>query len=255
MRVVVCVKQVPDPGTAPQPSVDTSWLVRADAAILDDTDRFGVELGLQLIEGDGSVNLVSMGPATSDEGIRQGLAMGAEKAILVREDPDRGADVLTTARALSSVIAEEGFDLVITGTASTDGSAGVMCQMLGEMLQAPSVSGVTKAEVSGRVLTVHRQTRGGYDVVTCNLPAVISITAGAVEPRYPNIKGVLASKRKQVARRDLADLLDDWPEAAWAMPRITAVMPTATRKAGQKIEDNGSAHLAVISVLEEQGII
>jgi electron transfer flavoprotein beta subunit len=255
MKVVVCVKQVPDPGAAPEPIPGTSWLTRTPATIFDDTDRYGVELGLQLAQGDGSVTLVSLGPATGDEGLRQALAMGAESAVLIQEDPDLGADLVTTARALAGAITEAGFDLVITGTASTDGSAGVMCQMLGELLAAPALTDVTKAEVDGEALTVHRQTSGGYDVVTCALPTVISVTAGSVQPRYPTIKGTMSSRRKPVARRELTEFIDDWAAASRALPRILALEPTATRSAGRQIQDDGDAELAIISLLEEQGII
>lgn len=249
------MKQIPDPESAPDPALDTSWLVPARADILDDTDRYGIELGLQLTAHGGTVTLVSLGSATSDDGIRQGFAMGAEDAILIREDPDHGVDVLATARALSAVIAEQGFDLVITGTASADGSAGVMTQMLGEMLGVPAITEVTKAEVSGDVVTVQRQTSGGYQVLTCSLPAVISVTAGSVEPRFPTIRGTMRAKRKQPVRRDIADLLPDWAHAAGRMPRIVATEPAEAKPVGQRIDDDGSAHLAIVSLLEEQGII
>lgn len=255
MRVVVCAKQVPDPGAAPPPALDTSWLVPVDAPILDDADLYGIELGLQLTQGEGTVLLVGMGSAGGDEGIRRGLAMGADEAVLIQDDPDHGSDALSTARALSAVAAEEPFDLVITGTASADGSTGVMCQLVGELLGVPTVADVTRAEVQDGVLTVHRQTPDGYDVVSCRLPAVISVTAGAVEPRYPNVKGVIGSKRKRIARRQLAEVLGGGPDTERTAPRVAAIVPADTRDAGRQIEDDGEAHLAILSILEERGII
>ena len=107
MKVVVCVKQIPDPATPYRLETGTNWLTRPDEQILDDTDRYGVEMGLQIAQpSEGSVTLVSMGPAGNGQGIRQALAMGADKAVLI-EDPDlRGSDALTTARALAAAIAQ-----------------------------------------------------------------------------------------------------------------------------------------------------
>jgi len=249
------VKQIPDPDSAPDPQLGTSWVVEDRVAMLDDADRCGVELGLQLAGDDREVTLVSLGSGGGQDGIRQGLAMGAEKAVLVQPDPAVGADLLTTARALSEVIAAEGFDLVITGAASADGSAGVMCQMLGELLDAPAIAGVTSADVSGGTLTVHRQTSGGYDVITCPLPAVISVTAGAVDPRFPTIRGSMKAKRKQIDRREIAAVLPDWADAAERMPRVASTEPLPAKVAGRTIEDDGTAHLAVVALLEEQGLI
>jgi electron transfer flavoprotein beta subunit len=254
MRAVVCVKQIPDPESAAEATPNTSWLVPGRADILDDTDRYGIELGLQLA-GDANTTLVSLGAATSEEGLRQGFAMGAESGVLIRQDPHRGADALVTARALSAAIAQQGFDLVITGTASADGSAGVMSQLLGELLGVPAISDVTRAEVSGDTLTVHRQTAAGHEVLSCALPAVIAVTAGAVEPRFPSIRGSMKAKRKQITRREVGELLPDWADAAARMPQIIAAEPAEAKPQGRRIEDDGSAHLAVVALLDEQGVI
>src|SRR3970282_1568152 len=108
MKVVVCVKQIPDPATRYRLEEGTNWLIRPDEQILDDTDRYGVEMGLQLAQtGEGTVTLVSMGPSGSGQGIRQALAMGADKATLVEDDSLRGSDALTTARMLAGAIRRE----------------------------------------------------------------------------------------------------------------------------------------------------
>ena len=97
MKVVVCVKQIPDPATAYTLEEGTHWLTRPDDQILDDTDRYGVEMGLQLAQAsEDMVTLVSMGPAGNAQGIRQALAMGADKAIIIEDGDLRGADALTT---------------------------------------------------------------------------------------------------------------------------------------------------------------
>ena len=159
MKVVVCVKQIPDPATPYTIEEGTNWLVRTDDQVLDDTDRYGVEMGLQLAQAnEGTVTLVSMGPSGNAQGIRQALAMGADKAVLIEDDGLRGSDALGTARVLAAAIKGEGYDLVITGTESTDGYSGVVPQMIAELLDAPALTYATSVEASEGSVTIHRQT-------------------------------------------------------------------------------------------------
>lgn len=252
MKVVVCVKQIPDPATPYTLEEGTNWLVRPAEQVLDDTDRYGVEMGLQLAQAnDGTVTLVSMGPAGNSQGIRQALAMGADKAILVDDSELRGSDALITARVLAAAIKEEGFDLVIAGTESTDGYSGVVPQMLSEFLDAPALTYATQVEVSDGTVTIHQQTLAGYDEVQASLPAVVSVTAGVVEPRYPTFKGIMDAKKKPVENKTLSDLGVE-PETNQT---VTQIKDAPERTGGQKIEDEGEAHLAIVSLLEERKVL
>lgn len=252
MNVVVCVKQIPDPATPYKLEEGTNWLVRPEDQILDDTDRYGVEMGLQLAQvGDGTVTLVSMGPVGNAQGIRQALAMGADRAVIVDDEGLRGSNALTTARVLAAAIASEEFDLVITGTESTDGYSGVVPQMLAELLEAPALTYATKVEASEGSVTIHRQTASGYDVVTGPMPAVVSVTAGVVEPRYPTFKGIMDAKKKPVENRTLSDLGVDIATDQ----KVVSITDTAERTAGRKIEDEGDAHNEIVALLEERKVI
>ena len=252
MKVVVCVKQIPDPATPYKIEEGTGWLIRPEDQILDDTDRYGVEMGLQIAQAnEGTVTLVSMGPAGNSQGIRQALAMGADKAVIVDDSPLRGSDALTTARVLAAAIEAEGFDLVIAGTESTDGYSGVVPQMVAELLDVPALTYATKVETTGDTVTINRQTAAGYDVVSSSLPAVVSVTAGVVEPRYPTFKGIMDAKKKPVETQTLAGL--------GVEPQITQTVSAITeapeRSAGRKIEDDGEAHLAIVELLEQRKVI
>ncbi|MGA7226615.1 MAG: electron transfer flavoprotein subunit beta/FixA family protein [Acidimicrobiia bacterium] len=252
MKVIVCVKQIPDPATPYHLEPDTNWLIRPEEQILDDTDRYGVEMGLQLAQADdGTVTLVSMGPAGNGQGIRQALAMGADKAIVIEDDSLRGSNALTTARVLAAAIEKEGFDLVIAGTESTDGYSGVVPQMIAELLSVPALTYATKVETSDGSVSIHRQTAAGYDVVTAGLPAVITVTAGVVEPRYPTFKGIMDAKKKEVETLSMGDLsVDPGPEQT-----VTSIVDAPERAGGRKIEDEGEAHLAIIGLLEDRKVI
>ncbi len=252
MKVVVCVKQIPDPATPYTIEEGTNWLVRTADQVLDDTDRYGVEMGLQLAQAnEGTVTLVSMGPSGNAQGIRQALAMGANKAVLIEDDGLRGSDALSTARVLAAAIKGEGYDLVIAGTESTDGYSGVVPQMIAELLDAPALTYATSVEAGEGSVTIHRQTADGYDVVEASLPAVVSVTAGVVEPRYPTFKGIMDAKKKPVDNLTLADL---GVEIA-SSQKVVSITDAVERTAGQIIEDDGEAHLAIVALLEDRKVI
>ncbi|MDP9493938.1 MAG: electron transfer flavoprotein subunit beta/FixA family protein [Actinomycetota bacterium] len=252
MKVVVCVKQIPDPATPYRLEAGTNLLIRPDDQVLDDTDRYGVEMGLQLAQAsEGTVTLVSMGPAGSGQGIRQALAMGADQAILIEDDSLRGSDALTTARVLAAAIKRDEFDLVIAGTESTDGYSGVLPQMLSELLDVPALTYATKVEAADGKVTIHRQTAAGYDVVEASLPALVAVTAGVVEPRYPTFKGIMEAKKKTVENLSLADLgVEPGPGQT-----VASITEAAERTAGQRIEDDGESHLAILALLEQRKVI
>ena len=125
--------------------------------------------------------------------------MGAAKAILVSDDALAGSDALSTAKVLAKAIERAGdVDLVLTATESTDGYTGTIPAQVAELLGWPSLTFAKHVEVGDGKVTIQRQTEAGYDVVEASLPAVVSVTAGVVEPRYPSFKGIMAAKNKPV---------------------------------------------------------
>ncbi len=255
MNIAVCVKQIPDPATPYQLDPETHWIVRPEDQVLDDTDRYGVEIALQLAaDGDSTVTLISMSPAGNLQGIRQALAMGADKAVIVSDDALRGADALTTAHVLAAVARREGADLVVAGTESTDGYSGVVPQQVAELLGVPALTYARNVERSGDGLRIEQQTATGYDVVEAGLPALLTVTAGVVEPRYPTFKGIMAAKTKPIDQLTISDLGLD----AAALERgqdIVEVRPAPERQAGEIVEDEGDAHLRIVAVLEQAKVI
>jgi electron transfer flavoprotein beta subunit len=252
MRVVVCVKQIPDPASPYELDPETHFLQRPAEQLLDDTDRYGVEMGLLLAEQtEGEVVLVSMGPAGNLQGIRQALAMGADRAIVIDDPTLRGSDSLTTARVLSAAIQREGFDVVIAGTESTDGYSGVVPQQIAEFLEVPALSFAKKVELEGDTIRIERQTEEGYDMVEAPAPVVITVTAGVVEPRYPTFKGIMAAKSKPVDQIGTTEL----GATASVGQEIVAVRPAPERAAGEIVEDEGDAHLRIIDLLEQAKVI
>src|SRR5688572_477151 len=136
MNVAVCVKQIPDPNLPGKLDPQTNTLVREGKLVIDDSDMYGVEMALQLVDaaGGGEVTLVSMAPNGEVSGLRTGLAMGAHKGILVSDDALKGSDALSTAKVLAAAIQRAGADLVLAATESTDGYTGTTPVQIAELL-------------------------------------------------------------------------------------------------------------------------
>jgi electron transfer flavoprotein beta subunit len=234
MNVVVCVKQIPDPASPGRLDPSTNTLVRAGGLIIDDSDRYGVEMGLQLAEqaGGGEVTLVSMVPNGETKGIREALAMGAAKAILVSDPKLAGSDALGSAKVLAAAIRRAEPDLVIAATESTDGYTGTVPVQVAEILGLPSVTFSKKVTLADGKLHVERQTEAGYDEVEVALPALITVTAGVVEPRYPSFKGT-----------------------AGAGQEVVSVQPAEARGSGEVVEDEGDAYERIVAFLEKLKVI
>jgi len=252
MNVIVCIKQIPDPATPGALNADNT-LKREGKLILDESDGYGVEMALQLVDGagGGEVSLVSMAPNGEVSGMRTALAMGAAKGTLISDPALSGTDALTTAKVLAAAIQKMGgADLIIAATESSDGYTGTVPEQLAEVLGLPSVTFAKRLTVNGQTLTVDRQTEEGYDEVTCPLPAVISVTAGVVEPRYPSFKGIMAAKSKPIETVTASDLGVTPVGWAGAGQSIVNVAKAEARAAGEVIEDNGEAHAKIVAFLE-----
>jgi electron transfer flavoprotein beta subunit len=258
MKVVVCAKQIPDPAE-PGKLEDDNTLDRSSKLILDESDSFGVEMALQLVEaaGGGEVTLVSMAPNGETSGLRTALAMGADKAILVSDDALSGAGALDTAKVLAAAIKRAEPDLVLAATESTDGYTGTVPEQIAALLDLPSVTFAKHVEIADGTVRIQRQTEEGYDECEAPLPALVSVTAGVVEPRYPSFKGIMAAKSKPVDELTVADLGIDPGQvgSAGAGQEIVSVEDAPEREAGEIIEDDGEGFQRIIAYLEDLKVI
>jgi electron transfer flavoprotein beta subunit len=259
MNVVVCVKQIPDPADPGALDPTTKTLKRDGKLILDESDSYGVEMALQLVDkaGGGEVTLVSMAPNNETSGLRTALAMGAAKAILVSDDALSGAGALDTAKVLAAAIKRAEPDLVLAATESSDGYTGTVPEQIAALLGLPSITFAKEVHLDGGNVQVQRQTEAGFDEVTAPTPALVSVTAGVVEPRYPSFKGIMAAKSKPVEELKLADLGIDAAQvgSAGAGQEIVAVDEAPAREAGEIIEDDGEAFTRIVAFLDNLKVI
>jgi electron transfer flavoprotein beta subunit len=168
-----------------------------------------------------------------------------------------GSDALGTAKVLAAVLRRIAPDLVLAATESTDGYTGTTPVQVAELLGWPSVSFANHVEVVDGSLRVRRQTEAGYDEVACPLPAVVTVTAGVVEPRYPSFKGIMAAKSKPIEELTVAALGLEPAEVGFmgARQQVISVEAAEARKSGEIVVDDGEAHQAVISFLEQLKIL
>jgi electron transfer flavoprotein beta subunit len=259
MKVAVCVKQIPDPALPGELDPSTNTLKRDDKLILDESDSYGVELGLQLVEaaGGGSVTLVSMAPRNEVSGLRTALAMGADDAVLISDEALAGCDGLGTAKVLAAALARLGPDLILAGVESSDGYTGTVPAQIAAVMDIPAVTFAKKIEIADGSMSIERQTESGYDDVTCPLPALVSVTAGVVEPRYPSFKGIMAAKKKPVEELTCSDLGIDASTvgAAGSRQEIISVVAAETRESGEIVEDEGDGFERIVNFLSELKVI
>jgi electron transfer flavoprotein beta subunit len=246
LKIVVTVKQVPDPN-ATQGLEPDNTIARDREVVLDPGDEYGIEEGLQLKEKHGGeVVLLSMGPEKARDAIRKGLSMGADRGILVTDPELAGSDALQTARVLAAALKAEEPDLVLCATESYDGSTGMVPPMLAELLDVPQLTFAKEVVVEGDKVTVHRQTEDGYQVVEGSTPCLITVTAGIAEPRYASLKGIMAARSKEVKVLSLGDLGIDKGQPA---ETVESIEDATAREAGEIVEDDGTVGVEKIMAM------
>src|SRR5262245_39836633 len=254
MNLVVLVKYVPNPEGTPKMGDDFRLVREGVEGALDPGDEHGVEAALQLAEQTGGeVTVVSMGPEPAMGAVRRALSMGAHKGVLVTDDALRGADVLATARVLAAVVKRAPFDLILAGVESTDGYTGTLPMAVAEFLGIPSGTFARRIEHQDGGLTIERQTEQGYDLVRTSLPALVTLTAGANEPRYPTLKGIMQAKQKPTDVLSVADL--GLSDQVAATQEIIGVEPVAAKGGGEIVEDAGEVPAKVAAFLAEAKVI
>lgn len=244
MKIVVLVKEVPDTYGDRKLSLETGLADRgASERVLDEIGERALEVALSYADKNSGteVAVVSMAPEEASATIRKGLAMGAATALQVVDPALVGADLGVTARVLAAAVRRAGFDLVITGNLSTDGSGGVLPAMLAEHLGVPQATALSSVTISETEVSGTRATDGGTAQVTAALPAVISITEALPDARFPNFKGIMAAKKKPFETVSLADLGVDVDPASAPQSILTTVSEKPPRGAGVKIVDEGDA--------------
>ncbi len=253
MRVAVCVKHVPEAGSARRIDPHTMRLDRSVEGALNPFDAHAIEEALRIKEasGDGEVVVVSLGPERALDSLRKALAMGVDRALLVADDAAVGSDLVATSLALAKAIQRESPDLVLFGQQASDSDGAVLPAAVADRLRLPVVSQAAELTVGGGRLTVKRQTEHGYDRIEAPLPAVVAVSDAINEPRYPSLKGIMGAKKKPQDVLSLADLGIEPEQGGEAGSRteVYALAPPPPRGDSRKIEDDGTAAQQILDFL------
>lgn len=265
VRIVVCVKHVPDIQSERALGPDGRVVRDGGDGTLNELDENALEAALALVEslGDGSVVALTVGPEDAADAVRKGLQMGADEAVHVVDDAIAGSDAIGTARVLAAAVqhlaAQEPVDLVVTGMAGLDGLTSLLPTALATLLDLPALplAAELTVDAAARTVRVRRNLDHATEVLEASLPAVVSVTDQANEPRYPNFKGIMAARKKPVTTLTLADLGLEASDVGAAGAR-TSVVAAAARPARDNrvlVTDDGEAGVKLARYLVENKLV
>ena len=234
MKIAVCIKQVPTREWQPRLNDDKTWVRDQDVSYeMNEPDAYALEESLRLREKHGGeVVVCSAGPARVQQVIREALARGADRALHVEDDALGATDAFTAAAALAPAMAEQKFDLILTGLQSDDQGHAQFGPVLAEKLGIPHSTIIMEVQVTDTSLKVKRELEGGwFQHVTMALPALLTIQSGINQLRYATLKGIMAAKKKEITKV---------AAPAGLSPRLKVVAMSAPQKSKQTVMIGGS---------------
>ncbi|MDE0546591.1 electron transfer flavoprotein subunit beta/FixA family protein [Microbacterium sp. C7(2022)] len=258
MKIVVLVKEVPDTYGDRKLNLETGLADReASERVLDEIGERALEVALSYADKNAGTEVVvlSMASEAASATVRKGLAMGAASAVQVVDAGLLGADLGLTAEVLAAALRKTGFDLVIAGNQSTDGSAGLIPAMVAELLDVPNATFLSSVEIGETAVSGTRASDGATAQVSAEYPALISITEALPDARFPNFKGIMAAKKKPFETLSLADLDIDPDDHSASRSIMTAVSEKPPREAGVKIVDEGDAGTQLAEFLIQNRLV
>ncbi|MEU8623217.1 electron transfer flavoprotein subunit beta/FixA family protein [Streptomyces sp. NPDC048623] len=259
LKIAVCVKYVPD-ASGDRGFADDLTTDREEVdGLLSELDEYAVEQALRISEeaDDAEVTVVTVGPDDATDALRKALSMGADKAVHVNDEDIHGTDVIGTSAILAKALEKTGFDLVVCGMASTDGTMGVLPALLAERLNLPQMTLLSEVSVEDGLVKGRRDGDAASEQLEAPLPAVVSVTDQSGEARYPSFKGIMAAKKKPVEELDLDDLGIDADEVglggSWTLVESVTARPARTK--GTIVTDEGDGGKQLAAFLSGQKFI
>ncbi len=262
MKIVVCIKQVPDTNEVKLDPVTNTLIREGVPSIINHDDKSGIEAALQLKEKvGGSVAVVCMGPPQADVALREALAMGCDEAVLVSAREFGGSDTYATATIIAAAIKKIGYDLVITGRQAIDGDTAQVGPQIAENLKVPQVSYAEDINVEGDKIIVKRQYEDRYHIIEVKTPCLLTALQELAEPRYMHTRGVVEAYEKEIKMLGFEDLKDSLnPDHIGLKGSPTNVFKSFTKQA----KGQGTLHAdlsvdeavkVILDKLEEKHII
>ena len=259
MKIVVCIKQVPDTTEIKLDPV-TGTLIRAGVpSIMNPDDKVGLEMALQLKDKfDAHVTVITMGPAQAELILREAYALGADRAIHLTDRKFAGADTLATSNALAGAIKQLDYDLIITGRQAIDGDTAQVGPQIAEHLDLPQVSYLEDIKFDNNLFTMRRATEEGYQVLECKAPLVVTVLSTGSKPRYMSVNGIMTAYQKEVELWgfDNIDVEEEKLGLKGSPTQVNKSYTKAVKQPGEVFEgDANEAVEVIINKLKEKFII
>jgi len=244
MKLAVCINHVPDTAAKITLAADGKNIDKTGITfVLNPYDEFAIEECLRLKEKNGGeVIAISLGGDAHKETLRKALAMGVDKAVLLKDDSLR--DSFSVAIALADYLKEISPDVIFFGKQSVDSDDAAVGTMVAEMLGLPSISVAVKLEITNGTAIAEREIEGGKEKVQAALPAVFTAQKGLNEPRYPSLKGIMAAKSKPIEEKV--------PAAAQPKVEVIALRKPPSKSAGKIVGTDSSAVIELVRLLHEE---
>ncbi len=261
MKIIVCIKQVPDTKGGVKFNPDGTLDRGAMLAIMNPDDKAGLEAALRLKDEYGAeVTVVTMGLPKAEEALREALAMGADKAVLVTDRVLGGADTWATSTTVAGAIRNLEYDLIITGRQAIDGDTAQVGPQISEHLDLPVISYAKDIKVEDGHVIVQRQYDDGYHVVKAKMPCLITALSELNEPRYMTPGGIFDAYDTEVTvwgRKDLKDVDDSNIGLAGSPTKIAKASDKVRKGAGEvKMDlDADGAVSYIMGKLKEKHVI
>ena len=260
MKIVVCIKQVPDTKGGVKFNPDGTLDRGAMLTIMNPDDKAGLEAALRIKDKNGAeVTVITMGLPKAEDVLREAMAMGADKGILVTDRVLGGADTWATSQTLAGAIRNLEYDLIITGRQAIDGDTAQVGPQISEHLDIPVISYAQKIDVEGDSVTVERQYDDRYHVIKAKMPCLITVLAELNEPRYMTPGGIFDAVKADITvwgRANLVDVADSDLGLAGSPTKIAKASDKVRKGTGEKITlDPAESVDYIMSKLKENHVI
>ena len=257
MRIAVLLKEVPDTYSDREMNLETGLTDRSGDVVADEVSERAVEAALRIAEAGENVEveILSVGPESSADSVRRGIAMGASEAYIVSDDALTGADATLTGEVLAKLVEKQGYDLVIAGAESSDGGTGVIAPFMAELLDWPVLTNLTELTLEGETVRATQASDAATAQLEAQLPAVVSVADEFADPRYPNFKGLMAAKKKELHTVTLAELGVDPADFTHPRAIMVGIERRPERQRGEIIDANSTAAARLVDFLESKNLI
>ena len=260
MKIVVCIKQVPDTTEIKLDPVTGTLIRDGVPSIMNPDDKGGLEFALQLKDKYGAhVTVITMGPPQAEAILREAYAMGVDRAILLSDRKFAGADTLATSNTIAGALRSLEYDLIITGRQAIDGDTAQVGPQIAEHLDLPQVTYVEDLSFDGnKTFSVKKSTEEGYQIVEVEAPCVLTALASGVKPRYMSVRGIVEAYNKEIENWNFSNISVDEKKLGLngSPTRVFKSFTKGVKSAGQvyEVEPNEAVDI-IINKLKEKFII